>query len=86
MNHVSWVILKVRRKGVLILPKRLREALGIDEGDELLAEASGEALVLKPLKPRIVEVDPELVRELLSEEAKLEDEKYKRLIKLRRRR
>jgi len=38
------VVLKVRRKGVLILPKRLREAVGFEEGDDIVAELSGIAL------------------------------------------
>ena len=30
--------LKVGRKGYIILPKAVREAVGIDEGDEVIAE------------------------------------------------
>ncbi|MEM2122155.1 MAG: AbrB/MazE/SpoVT family DNA-binding domain-containing protein [Candidatus Bathyarchaeia archaeon] len=80
------VVLRIGRKGILILPKRLREGLGVGEGDELLAEASGGGIVLKPLKPRIVRIDHELAREILSEEAELEDEKHRRLTAPLRRR
>jgi bifunctional DNA-binding transcriptional regulator/antitoxin component of YhaV-PrlF toxin-antitoxin module len=34
------VVLKVRRKGVVVLPKALREAAGIEEESEVVAEAS----------------------------------------------
>lgn len=68
------VVLKVHRKGIIVLPKDLREALGVGEGDRLLAELSGGRLVLRPLKPRVVDVDPGLIDELLREEYRLERE------------
>ncbi len=70
------VVLKVGRKGVLVLPKRLREALGISEGDEVVAEVVGDKLVLRVLKPKVVDVDPGLVEELLREEYGLEARRY----------
>lgn len=73
---MNKVILKVGKKGVVILPKRLREALNVGEGDELLAEASAGAIVLKPLKPKVVNVDPALVKGLLAEEKELEERRY----------
>lgn len=74
------VLLKVHRKGIIILPKRLREALGIREGDEVIAEVVGEKLVLKALKPRVVDVDPGVVEKFLSEEYGLERNRYTRMI------
>ena len=65
-------VLRVRRKGVLILPKRIREASGINEGDEVLVEAREGVLVVRPLRPRVVDVDLSLVEELLREEYRLE--------------
>ncbi|RLG87074.1 MAG: AbrB family transcriptional regulator [Thermoprotei archaeon] len=64
------MVVKVRRKGVLILPKALRERVGIEEGDEVVAEVVGESIVLKPLKPRVVDVDVEKVYEIVREEKK----------------
>jgi bifunctional DNA-binding transcriptional regulator/antitoxin component of YhaV-PrlF toxin-antitoxin module len=52
-------VLKIRRKEVLILPKKLREAVGLKEGD---------------LKPKVVDVDPNLVEELLGEESRFEEQ------------
>lgn len=74
------VVLRVRRKGVIILPKRLREAVGIDEGGEVLAEVVGDRLVLRALRPRVVDVDPEAVEELLREEFDLERRRYWRMV------
>ncbi len=73
-------VLKLRRKGVLIIPKKLREAVGLVEGGEVVVEVVGDALVLRALKPRVVDVDPGLVEELLREEYRLEAERYKRMI------
>ncbi len=53
--------LKVGKKGYIILPKAIREAVGIDEGDELIVEIK-DGIVLKPVKKR---VDPEEVKEAL---------------------
>ncbi len=53
--------LKVGKKGYIILPKAIREAVGIDEGDELIVEIR-DGIVLKPVKRRI---DLEEVREAL---------------------
>jgi len=47
--------LKVGRKGYIILPKAIREAVGIDEGDEVIVEIR-DGIVLKPAK-RNVDVD-----------------------------
>jgi len=41
--------LKVGRKGYIILPKAVREAVGIDEGDEVIVEIR-DGIVLKPAK------------------------------------
>ena len=65
-------VLRVRKKGVIILPKRLREMAGIREGDEVIAEVGEGLIVLRPLKPKVVDVDPEIIEELLREEHALE--------------
>ena len=75
------VVLKVRRKGIIILPKRLREAVGISEGDEVVVEVVGNELVMRALKPRVVDVDPELVERFLREEYDLERDRYTRLVR-----
>jgi len=71
-------LLKIRRKGILILPKKLREAVGFEEGDEVIVEVVGDSLVLRALKPKVVDVDPKFVEELL-EEDKFEEHRYKRV-------
>jgi len=40
--------IKVGNKGRITLPAKLRELLGIKEGDILTVEISGEAILLKP--------------------------------------
>ncbi len=75
------VVLKVRKKGVLILPKKLREACGISEDSEVIAESRDGELVIRPLKPKVVDLDPGLVEELLAEEYALEARKYGGILK-----
>lgn len=79
-EHMVKVILKVREKGVLILPKSLREAAGIDEG-EVAAEAKEGEIVIRPLKPRVVDIEPRIIEELLDEEGRLEEEKFKSILR-----
>ncbi len=74
-------ILKVRRKGILIIPKKLRDASGIHKGDEVIVEARDNMLIIRPLKPKIVDVDPELIDKLLAEEYESEARKYEGLFK-----
>lgn len=52
---------KVGRKGYIILPKAIREAVGIDEGDEVVIEIR-DGIVIKPVKKKI---DIEAIREKL---------------------
>jgi bifunctional DNA-binding transcriptional regulator/antitoxin component of YhaV-PrlF toxin-antitoxin module len=74
------VILRIRKKGVLILPKRLREAVGFEEGDDVVAEVAGDGLVLRVLKPKVVDVDPKFVEELLKEEDRFEEQRFRRML------
>ena len=41
--------LRVGRKGYIILPKAIREAVGIDEGDEVVVEIRN-GILLKPVR------------------------------------
>jgi len=52
---------RVGRKGYIILPKAIREAVGIDEGDEVIIEVR-DGIVIKPVKKKI---NPDIVREKL---------------------
>ncbi len=45
--------LRVGRKGYVILPKAVREAVGIEEGDEVIVEIR-DGIVLKPARSRDV--------------------------------
>lgn len=74
------VVLKVRRKGVIVLPKRLREALGVNEGDNVIVEVVGEKLIMRALKPRVVDVDQEVLEKLLREEYDMERSRYTRMV------
>ena len=74
-------ILKVRRKGILIIPKKLRDASGIHEGDEVIVEAKDNMLIIRPLKPKIVDIDPGVIDKLLAEEYGDEARKYEGLFK-----
>jgi len=75
------VVLRVRRKGVIILPKALRAAAGIEEESEVVAEAGPGVVVLKPLKLREVDVDPEAVERVLREEGEAEARKLYDLLR-----
>jgi len=57
--------LKVGKKGYIILPKALREAVGIREGDEVTVEL-GDGIILKPAR----RVDPEEIRRALAKHLK----------------
>ena len=71
--YTGGISLKVRKKGVIILPKSLRKAANIGEGDDVLVEVKDGIILMKVFKPRVVDVEPELIEKLLEEEVKLEE-------------
>ncbi len=73
-------MLKVRKKGIIILPKDLREKVGIKEGDEVIVEVDDGKLIMRVLRPKVVDVDPNLITKFLEEEYELEKRKYKELL------
>jgi AbrB family looped-hinge helix DNA binding protein len=73
-------ILSVRKKGIVILPKELRAAANIDEGSKVVAEIRDDGLLLKPLRPLVVRVDPKVVEETLLEEGEIEEEKIRGIL------
>lgn len=48
-------ILKIGRKGEVLLPRRVRAALGLREGDELVVSVGDDAIVLKRKARRFAE-------------------------------
>ena len=66
------LMLKVGRKGYIILPKALREACGIKEGDYVVAEARSEGILLKPVKSRDFGEIRRVIWEHFAEISKLE--------------
>lgn len=42
-------VIKVGKKGVTVIPKKLRESVGITEGSEVKAQASPFGILLRPM-------------------------------------
>jgi AbrB family looped-hinge helix DNA binding protein len=74
-------LLKVRKKGIIIIPKRIRIAANLEEDDVVIAEVKEGALVLKSLKPKVVDINPNIIDTLLKEEKELEEKKHERISK-----
>jgi AbrB family looped-hinge helix DNA binding protein len=69
-------ILRVNKKGVIVIPVDVREVLGIKEGDLLTLELIDDTMVIKPLRPLRVKLGgraQEIVREAKREELELEE-------------
>ncbi len=81
MNNSKKFALRVRKKGIVILPKALRIAAAIDEGSFLTAEIREEGLILKPQKPLTVKINPEIVEKILSEEKQIEEGKFLEIVR-----
>jgi len=68
-------ILRIGRKGVIVIPKRIRESLGLKEGSYVTIELREGAIVLRPFTVRRVKLGGRvsaIVAECKREEAKLE--------------
>ncbi len=72
--------MNVRKKDVIVLPKNLREATGIDGEDEVMIDVASDKILLRALKPRVVDVDSRIVFELLRKEDSLETKRYREMI------
>ena len=48
-------VVRVGWRGQMVLPKAVREALGVKEGDHLLVEVEGNRALLKPASPLVRE-------------------------------
>ncbi|PUA32512.1 MAG: AbrB family transcriptional regulator [Zestosphaera tikiterensis] len=72
-------VLKVGRKGIVVLPKAFREKVCIEEGGKVVLEIVGNSLVLKPLKPLVVDIDPEVLRKVILEEKREWEERIDRV-------
>ena len=65
--------LTVTRRGVVTLPAKLRQALGIKADDQLIAETTPEGLLLRPAVTLPIEIySDERIREFDAGEAALE--------------
>jgi AbrB family looped-hinge helix DNA binding protein len=73
---LSEMVIRMGKRGKIVLPKDARKALGIKEGDTLLLELAGGKIILKPLQQLRVKLGTraeEIVRETKKEELKLEE-------------
>ncbi|HSD43957.1 MAG TPA: AbrB/MazE/SpoVT family DNA-binding domain-containing protein [Burkholderiales bacterium] len=65
--------LTVTRRGVVTLPAKLRQALGIKGDDQLIAETTPEGLLLRPAVTLPIEIyTDERIREFDAAEAELD--------------
>lgn len=69
-------ILKVREKGIIIIPKAIRDEAGIKEGDEVIAEADKETIILRKFSLLRVRIERNIIDELIREDLLLEERKY----------
>jgi len=75
------MILRVRKKGVIILPKKIREIAGIGENSDVLVKVEKDSIIIKPYKPITVSINPKIIDRILREEYKLEEEKNASILK-----
>jgi AbrB family looped-hinge helix DNA binding protein len=48
-------VVRVGRRGQMVLPKAVREALGVNEGDQLWVEVEGNRVILRPISSLVRE-------------------------------
>jgi len=72
MLHYMKTSLTVSRRGVVTLPAKLRQALGIKADDQLIAETTPQGLLLRPAVTLPIEIySDERIREFDEAEAGL---------------
>jgi AbrB family looped-hinge helix DNA binding protein len=80
VNQEKKFILNVKKKGIIILPKELRAAVSLEEGSRVSVEVKDGGLLLKPLRPLVVRLEPGILEKVLSEEGLLEEEKLREIL------
>ena len=69
-------IVRMGKKGVVVIPKEVRDSLHLAEGTPFILEVRGSEIVMRPLIPEKVNLDTEtiqrIVREAKREELRLE--------------
>ena len=74
----------VSKKGQVVIPKKIRDALGLSPGTVLRVEVEGKKVVLEPLKEPPKEVFVETgseITELILHEVKAGSDKVRRLLR-----
>ncbi|MFQ6134099.1 MAG: AbrB/MazE/SpoVT family DNA-binding domain-containing protein, partial [Armatimonadota bacterium] len=69
----SMEIVKVRPRGQITIPKRLREELQIEQSSVLDAFRVGDAIVLSPRRSRVVEIAQQMAHEFAEAGITLEE-------------
>jgi AbrB family looped-hinge helix DNA binding protein len=70
--HTMKATVTITRRGVITLPSKLREALGLKGDDHLIAETTPEGLLLRPAVTLPIEIySPDREREFDAAEAEL---------------
>ncbi len=73
---MSSVITKIGKKGVIVIPKRIREVLGIEEGSLVTIDIREGEIIITPFTPKRVKLGgkvSKILREFREEELKLEE-------------
>jgi len=73
--------IKVGKKGVIVIPKKFREKLEIEEGSRVTITLTEDSIIIKPLRPKIVDVDPKTVEKIIAESRAREEKKYEEILK-----
>ena len=76
-------VIKVRKKGIIILPKKVRKLANVSEGDDILLRVEDKKIILEKIQPLRVKVDLEKVEKIESEELELEEKKIEEIVRER---
>ena len=71
-------VVRIGKRGFLLIPRRIREIIGVKEGDIVAIEAVEGAIRITPLSPEETGVNVISMEEILEEEVLSEEENYRR--------
>ena len=81
-------ITKISKKGIIIIPKNVRDAAGFNEGDPIIVKSENGKIILERLENNIVTVNidqktlEEILESIKKDEKILEDNKFKRALNI----
>lgn len=81
-------ITKILKKGIIVIPKNVRDEVGLNEGDPVIVKSEKDKIIIERLENNIITVNidqktlEKILESIKKEEKILEDNRFKRVLNI----